>query len=147
MAIQALWSKAGKSYQSCANSCHGQLLVNSLWPSDAIWRQRSGSTLAQVMACLPDDKFHSNFPGANELTHWGLEMLAIIKIHLFYLYRYFYQNFIWMCLSAYPGVIPWMRSANERRRYLSSLIGSAHTQNDPWSHHWWASVHSGIVAW
>ena len=25
--------------------------VNSLWPSDAIWRQRSGSTLAQVMAC------------------------------------------------------------------------------------------------
>ena len=25
--------------------------VNSLWPSDAIWRQRSGTTLAQVMAC------------------------------------------------------------------------------------------------
>ena len=25
--------------------------VNSLWPSDAIWWQRSGSTLAQVMAC------------------------------------------------------------------------------------------------
>ena len=25
--------------------------VNPLWPSDAIWRQRSGSTLAQVMAC------------------------------------------------------------------------------------------------
>ena len=27
------------------------LLVNSLCPSDAIWRQRSGSTLAQIMAC------------------------------------------------------------------------------------------------
>ena len=27
------------------------LSFNSLWPSDAIWRQRSGSTLAQVMAC------------------------------------------------------------------------------------------------
>ena len=26
-------------------------LVNSLWLSDAIWRHRSGSTLAQVMAC------------------------------------------------------------------------------------------------
>ena len=26
-------------------------LFNSLWPSDAIWRQGSGSTLAQVMAC------------------------------------------------------------------------------------------------
>ena len=25
--------------------------VNSLWPSDATWQQRSGSTLAQVMAC------------------------------------------------------------------------------------------------
>ena len=28
------------------------LLINSLlWPSDTIWRQRSGSTLAPVMAC------------------------------------------------------------------------------------------------
>ena len=26
-------------------------LFNSLWPSDAMWRQRSGSTLAHVMAC------------------------------------------------------------------------------------------------
>ena len=25
--------------------------ANSLWPNDAIWRQRSGSTLARVMAC------------------------------------------------------------------------------------------------
>ena len=25
--------------------------VNTLWPSDTIWRQRSGSTLAQEMAC------------------------------------------------------------------------------------------------
>ena len=29
----------------------GQWRINSLWPSDAIWRQRSGSTLAEVMAC------------------------------------------------------------------------------------------------
>ena len=28
-----------------------QYYINSLWPSDTIWRQRSGSTLAQVMAC------------------------------------------------------------------------------------------------
>ena len=26
-------------------------IIDSLWPSDAIWWQRSGSTLAQVMAC------------------------------------------------------------------------------------------------
>ena len=28
-----------------------KIFVNSLWPSYAIWRQRSGSILAQVMAC------------------------------------------------------------------------------------------------
>ena len=27
------------------------LYLNLFWPSDTIWRQRSGSTLAQVMAC------------------------------------------------------------------------------------------------
>ena len=27
------------------------VFLNSLWPGDAIWRQRSGSTLAQAMAC------------------------------------------------------------------------------------------------
>ena len=33
-----------------STSARGQW-INSLWPSDAIWRQESGSTLAQVMAC------------------------------------------------------------------------------------------------
>ena len=32
------------------NSVWG-VAVNSLWPSDIIWRHKSGSTLAQVMAC------------------------------------------------------------------------------------------------
>ena len=31
---------------------------NSLWPSDAIWRQRSGLTLAQVMACCLTSPSH-----------------------------------------------------------------------------------------
>ena len=33
-----------------------------------------------------------------------------------------------------PGIILCMRPTNERRRYnvTSSLIGRAHTQNDPW---------------
>ena len=31
---------------------------NSLWPSDAIWRRRSGSTLAQVMACCLTAPIH-----------------------------------------------------------------------------------------
>ena len=29
----------------------GMIIFNSFWPSDTIWGQRSGSTLAQVMAC------------------------------------------------------------------------------------------------
>ena len=31
--------------------CENFWLFNSLWPNEAIWRHRSGSTLAQVMAC------------------------------------------------------------------------------------------------
>ena len=38
--------------QTLHHSCHKCVFaINSLWPSDTIWRQRSGSTLAQVMAC------------------------------------------------------------------------------------------------
>ena len=34
-----------------------------------------------------------------------------------------------------PGIILWMRPANDRRRYIatSSLIGWVQTQNDPWT--------------
>ena len=32
-----------------SNNVH--LTINSLWPSDVIWRNRSGSTLVQIMAC------------------------------------------------------------------------------------------------
>ena len=32
--------------------------INTLWPSDTIWRQRSGSTLAQVMACCLTAPIH-----------------------------------------------------------------------------------------
>ena len=28
-----------------------KVIINSLWPSDTIWRHKSGSTLAQEMAC------------------------------------------------------------------------------------------------
>ena len=36
-------------------------IINSLWPNDAIWRQRSGSTLAQVMAwCLTAPSHYLN---------------------------------------------------------------------------------------
>ena len=37
---------AGRFFWVRYTSC-----INLLWPSDAIWQHRSGSTLAQVMAC------------------------------------------------------------------------------------------------
>ena len=41
-----MFSKSLRAKQTLQNR-----ILNSLRPSDAIWRQRTGSTLAQVMAC------------------------------------------------------------------------------------------------
>ena len=60
-----------KTYKCCCNStilssrsydiARTVYLLNSLWPSDAIWRQGSGSTLAQVMAwCLTAPSHYMN---------------------------------------------------------------------------------------
>ena len=38
------------------------LWINLLWPSDAIWRHRSRSTLAQVMACSAITSTNAEFP-------------------------------------------------------------------------------------
>ena len=46
----AIWGHRSGSALAQVMACY-QTAVNSLWPSDAIWQQRSGSTLAQVMAC------------------------------------------------------------------------------------------------
>ena len=73
--------------------------VNSLWPSDAIWWHRSGSTLAQVMACcltapshylnqcwliINEVQWHSylsNFTtNASTISHWNLFEKCMSKI-------------------------------------------------------------------
>ena len=39
-------------FRNISSFCmHFYVWFNSLWPSDAIWRHRTGSTLDQVMAC------------------------------------------------------------------------------------------------
>ena len=43
--LQITQSMASQNMQNITMAIH------SLWPSDAIWRQRSRSTLAQIMAC------------------------------------------------------------------------------------------------
>ena len=45
------WAHIGLKKKSYWVEILSHSKVNSLWPSDAIWRQRSGSTSAQVMAC------------------------------------------------------------------------------------------------
>ena len=61
-------------------------------------------------------------------THWSLRIvmmptsLSLLASHV-------------VVMNTVPGIILWMRPANERRRYnvTSSLIGWAHSQNDPCS--------------
>ena len=92
--LSQCWAKSTSPYGVTRPRC-----MNSLWPSDAIWRHRSWSTLAQVMACcltapshylnqcwliINTDQWHlskgsftrdtpanffSNLPGANESTY------------------------------------------------------------------------------
>ena len=42
-------------------TCHTKWIINSLWPIDAIWQHRSGSTLTQGMAyCLMETNYYLN---------------------------------------------------------------------------------------
>ena len=63
------WRNASPHYgfrgwsTACKNFCDKPLptpstFFNSLWPSDTIWQHKSGSTLAQVMACCLTAQSH-----------------------------------------------------------------------------------------
>ena len=54
--------------------CDYIMVLNSLWPSEAIWWQRSGSTLAQVMACCLTAPSH--YPN----QCWLIRMIIISKV-------------------------------------------------------------------
>ena len=54
--------------------------VNLSWPSDAIWRQRSGSTLAQVMACcLTAPSHYLNQCWPRSLSPYGVTRPQLVK--------------------------------------------------------------------
>ena len=53
-------------------------LVNSLRPSDAIWQQRSGSILAQVMACSVFPLTHNR---CEVVISWWSPLLPKISIY------------------------------------------------------------------
>ena len=58
------WGVCVTSSTSIAASCFTTLtfffIWNALWSSDAIWRNRSGSTLAQAIACLTAPSHYLN---------------------------------------------------------------------------------------
>ena len=51
-------------YRSDKSSCQGKIntntSINSLWPSDAMWRPKSGSTLAQFVGLFPEPSLSWN---------------------------------------------------------------------------------------
>ena len=55
----------------------GSQWVNSLWPSDAIWQHRSGSTLAQVMACCLMAPSHYLNQFWSLVTYCGIHLRAV----------------------------------------------------------------------
>ena len=90
---------------------------NSLWPSDTIWRHKSGSTLAQVMACCLTAPSHflnqcwlitskvQWHPSQNNFTR---DTLAISHWNLLEI------TYLWFC-SNLPG-------ANELGAYLFQFL-------------------------
>ena len=50
-----IWASVRRTRRTLFSDALGAYFINSLGPSDAIWRWRSWSTLVQVMACLFPD--------------------------------------------------------------------------------------------
>ena len=85
------------------------LKINSLWPSDAIWRHRSWSTLAQVMACCLSAPSHY----LNECwisTYWYGRLTSIRTIEAYYLWWMELEMkaafFLWWTVLISPGMCP-----------------------------------------
>ena len=77
--------------------CFSTFNFNSLWPGDAIWWQRSGSTLAQVMACCltaPSHYLNQCWLIISEVQWYSQEMPqpAITKIYSKITYLKFHSN-------------------------------------------------------
>ena len=80
-------------------SNHETPLLNALWPSYDLWRQRSGSTLAQVMACCltaPSHYLNQCWRIINEVqwhSYWEMPQPSITKICLKITCLKFHSNF------------------------------------------------------
>ena len=57
---------------------NGSIALNSLWPSDTIWRHKTRSTLAQVMACcLTAPSHYLNQCWLSSVRSHGIHLMAL----------------------------------------------------------------------
>ena len=101
------------------------LSIDSLWPSDAIWRYRSGSTLAQVIACCltaPSHYLNQCWLIINKVQWHSSEgnfakdipATKIIKISLKITYLKFHSN--------HPGVNELRKVDSHEEKFKNSVL-------------------------
>ena len=109
----------------------GTLRVNTLWPSDAIWRQVSESTLAQVMACTNVDLSSKRYSGIHMRTvSKEIPQPSLTKISWKITYLQIYQK---------SSRDQWVKMILSRQTSPASMATLAQRQ------HWSASSRSAAV--
>ena len=93
------------------------LIFNSLWPSDAIRRQGTESTLAQVMACCLTAPSHNSLWPSDAIRRQGTEstLAQVMACCLTAPSHYIYQ--CWLIISK----IEWHSSKGKFRRDTSAI--------------------------
>ena len=102
----------GVSVKKFGLNMYASVTFNSLWPGDAIWQYRAGSTSAKVMVwysnglvpSLPEPKITSHQCGIylTAISQWVLQLLfCIVSLEimllklLLYIYIAIYKSFQW----------------------------------------------------
>ena len=96
-------------------SYHGKGCFNSLWPNDGIWRQRSGSTLAQVMACCLTVPSHY----LNVLIYHQWGPLAFIWVQFYFIHQ---------SLKLAEKLLPYISLKSPRGQWVKQVICELHLQ-------------------
>ena len=101
--------------------------INSLWPSDAIWRHRSGSTLAQVMACCltaPSHYLNQCWLNISVALWHSAENIFTINVEDIYPWCQF-ENYLFKTSTT-----------SSRVQWVNSSLLVLHTCINELGHHW-----------
>ena len=86
-------------------------MFDSLWLSDAIWRHRSGSTLAQVMGCClmaPSHYLNQCWLLISEILWHSPESNLIVRAHAFILYDWV-EKYTFQITASSKGAKSWLK--------------------------------------